>query len=202
MLNNKGMSLMEILVSIILISVVLVFLFELLIDLKNESKNNDYASNNQINRMEIIYNLENELNKYRLVGLKDESTSDNLVLDFYYDVEGKEVKTTLETLKEDNTYLMRYRGIDNKFTYKMQGAEVNPCAYFTSYIDEDTSNYYFKLNIFVYSDPYHERNNLGFNNALDDIEISYMGNSNNLRKDEEYLTAHNYTNEKVGACSN
>ena len=55
MLNNKGMSLMEILVSIILISVVLVFLFELLIDLKNESKNNDYASNNQINRMEIIY---------------------------------------------------------------------------------------------------------------------------------------------------
>ena len=47
MLNKKGTSLIEVIISIALISIVLVFMIRLLIDLNNEENNNEYAVNNQ-----------------------------------------------------------------------------------------------------------------------------------------------------------
>ena len=202
MLNNKGMSLMEILVSIVLISIVLVFLFNLLIDLKNESKNNDYAYNNQINRTEFIYNVENDLQRYKLISIKDNSTFENLKIELNYQIDGEIKKAIIETnINEDTSYL-KYQGLNENYTYKMNGAEINPCTYFTSYIDEITNEYYFKLNIFIYNNPYHERNNLNYNNKLDDIEISYVGNLSNVTEEDDNLIRNNYTNEKIGACAN
>ena len=46
MLNKKGTSLIEVIISIALISIVLVFMIRLLIDLNNEENNNEYAVNN------------------------------------------------------------------------------------------------------------------------------------------------------------
>ena len=48
-LNNKGMTLVELLISIALIGIVLTFLFQMLNDLHLETENNNYAYNNQIN---------------------------------------------------------------------------------------------------------------------------------------------------------
>ena len=56
MLNKKGVTLAEVIVSIALISVVLVFMVKLLIELNNAETNTTYAKNNQITRAEILYN--------------------------------------------------------------------------------------------------------------------------------------------------
>ena len=97
-LNNKGMSLMELLVSVILIGVVLTFLFQLLTDLKNETANNDFAYNNQINRAEIIKTIEKDLEENSLVGVSD-STTNNIQINFHY---ADNKTSVLNTKREDD----------------------------------------------------------------------------------------------------
>ena len=92
-INNKGMTLIELLVSIVLLSTVLIFLFQLLNNLKAERENNNYASKNQVNRAEIITAIENDLNKYTLTFIEDKSNNNNLILNFGY-LNGR---ATLET---------------------------------------------------------------------------------------------------------
>ncbi len=53
-LNNKGMTLVELIISVALISVVVGFLFKILLDVKYEKDNVGYAANNQTNRAELI----------------------------------------------------------------------------------------------------------------------------------------------------
>ena len=48
MLNKKGSSLLELIISIALISVVMGFLVKLLVDLNNKDTNSDFAINNQV----------------------------------------------------------------------------------------------------------------------------------------------------------
>ena len=62
MLNKKGTTLAEVIISIALISVVLVFMIRLLIDLNNMQTNTTYATGNQVNRAEILRMIGNDLN--------------------------------------------------------------------------------------------------------------------------------------------
>ncbi len=203
-LDNKGMTLIELLVSIVLISTVLVFLFQILIDLKNETDNNSFAYNNQIKRMEIIYNIENDLNNYALVGITDNSSQDNLILYFHFKSGLTNKVAKLETFKKNDQDYMSYTSfMGEKTSWQMEGATINPCALFTSHLDQNIQSYYYKINIFVYNDPYHEKNNKEVNNAVDDIEISFVGSIDHLDLlNEEYLTSKEYLNENIGACTN
>lgn len=204
MMNNKGMTLIELLISIVLISTVLVFLFQILIDLRNETDNNSYAYNNQIKRAEIIYTIQNDLNNYALVGITDNSSNDNLILNFHFKNGEQASLTRLETEKKEDAYYLRYTSFKGeKTSWKMEGAMIDPCALFTSHVDQNIKNYYYKLNIFVYNEPYHDKNNREVNNAVDDIEISYTGSSEYLDlTNEDYLTNKEYLNEYIGACTN
>lgn len=65
-LNKKGMTLVELIISIALISVILGFLFKILLDVKYETQNAGYAINNQINRAEIINFIEEEIKEKQL----------------------------------------------------------------------------------------------------------------------------------------
>ena len=62
MLNKKGTSLAEVIISIALISVVLIFMIRLLIDLNNLETNTTYARDYQINRAVILSTIGNDLN--------------------------------------------------------------------------------------------------------------------------------------------
>lgn len=53
-LNKKGNTLIELVISIALMSVILISIVRLLVDLNNTNTNNVYAKNNQINRSEIL----------------------------------------------------------------------------------------------------------------------------------------------------
>ena len=65
-LNNKGNTLIELIISIELMSVVLVSMVRLLVDLNNTNTNSVYAKNNEVVRSEIIRAIETDLNNYKL----------------------------------------------------------------------------------------------------------------------------------------
>ena len=59
-MNNKGSTLLELIISIALISVILVFMVRLLVDLNDSETNNKYAKKNQVIRAEILRTIEND----------------------------------------------------------------------------------------------------------------------------------------------
>ena len=61
MINKKGFTLMELMVSIGLIAIIMVFLVELLVDINYDRLNEAYASKNQFNRAEIVKTIQNDL---------------------------------------------------------------------------------------------------------------------------------------------
>lgn len=60
-LNNKGVTIVELLVSVALVSVVLMFLYNLLSNVTFEKTTDFIASTNQANRIDIITTIENDL---------------------------------------------------------------------------------------------------------------------------------------------
>ena len=60
-LNNKGMSLIEIIISIALISIVLIFIFSLLINVKNINTESELNSTNLIQKALMISDIEDDL---------------------------------------------------------------------------------------------------------------------------------------------
>lgn len=62
-LNNKGITLTEIIISIALISIVLIFLFSLLITVNDINKESDVNSTYLINKSLILKNIEEDMSK-------------------------------------------------------------------------------------------------------------------------------------------
>ena len=60
-LNNKGVTIVELLVSLALLSVVLMFLYNLLSNVTFEKNTDFIANSNQANRIDIINTIENDL---------------------------------------------------------------------------------------------------------------------------------------------
>lgn len=210
-LDNKGMTLMELLISIVLVGMVLVFLLELIVDLKNETDNNNYAFNNQVNRTEAIQTIQKDLEKNTLLNIEDSSSSDNIVIKFHYQSGTGSKEATLSTSKKtvldnnqnvDKYYLHYTNYTGEKYTWEMKGAKIDPCGSFSYFIDNQSQHYYFKLNIYIYTD--HENNSQNKNNAVDDIEITYANDKNDLNLTlASYLmnSTNNYSNKKIGNCA-
>lgn len=62
-LNNKGITLIEIIISIVLVSIVLIFLFTLLISVKDMNTESEVNSTYLINKALILKNIEEDLGK-------------------------------------------------------------------------------------------------------------------------------------------
>ncbi len=190
-LNNKGMTLLELLVSIVLIGIVLVFIFGLLVDIRDETESNDFVYNNQINRTEVIYTIQNELNKYTLQGIEDVSSGDKIKFKFHYKKGENDGPATLTAYKKNNKYYIEYVNVDgNKNLWEMKNAIIDKCAKYEFYRDSNSSNYYFKMNIYIYNANGNERNIDTFNNSIDDIEINFASKAENLDTTKSnYLTS-------------
>lgn len=206
-LNNKGMTLIELLITIVFAGIILVFIFSMLNGLRNETDNNNFAYNNQINKVDLVHTIQKDLNNYLLVGIEDNS-SDNLIINFHFlkGDDNKEVTAVLSSLYNEASkkYYLEYKNAQEEIhKFEMKGAEVDNCGSFTIYKENNNNeldNYYFKLNIYLYNKDYHEQNNKNKNNAVDDIEITYSGYKDSLINNSRYLT--NKANEtyNVGKC--
>lgn len=162
---------MELVISIVLISVVLIFLMRLLVDLNNTETNNSYAKDNQIIRSEVIRTIENDFNSSLLTGINDQSNSEALKVEFSFS-DG----TSFLEVKENS---VTYTTIDKKTrTWTIKDGTIYPnkaSVNILKQIEEgsDEGVYVLEINIEVHTS--NDLNKLDSNNILDDITISYVG---------------------------
>ena len=64
--NNKGLTVTEIIISISLVSIVLIFLFNALITIKNTNENVSKASTELINQALVTRSIQNDFRTYEL----------------------------------------------------------------------------------------------------------------------------------------
>ena len=103
MLNKKGMTLLEIIISIALISVVMLFLFSLLNDIQYESKHSSYAKDFLVSRATIIKDVQEDILNNNITNVMQVSAGEGKVnLNFF----------------RDDTSLMSIEVESKKITYK------------------------------------------------------------------------------------
>ena len=82
MLNKKGMTLLEIIISIALISVVMLFLFSLLNDITYESKHSSYAKDFLVSRATLVKDIEEEIQNNTVTDVKVDKARQEIVISF------------------------------------------------------------------------------------------------------------------------
>lgn len=170
-MNNKGSTLLELIISIVLISVILVFMVRLLVDLNDSETNNKYAKKNQVIRAEILRTIENDLQNKIITNIRDNSTTSNLIITFKFDGN-----------KESNINVLK-----DKLTYKNTAGKTRTWTLKEGYFDitqspvdfnQDENIYSLIIDIPVYTtNEFNTKNN---NNLLDDILVSYIGRTKDL----------------------
>lgn len=187
-MNKKGSSLMELVISIALMAVILVFLVKLLVDINDMNTNNTYAKDNQVNRAEIIRYIENDISDKKIISIVDNSTDGNIKITINFD---GGISSSIEATENSLTYTpsdpSKKRAWDmvdaTIYTNLCRIESSTPSAESDSSEGSNSSNgeiSTFTINIEVNtlnnnnthpssdSNKYH-------NNIVDDIIISYMG---------------------------
>ncbi|MEG1288568.1 MAG: prepilin-type N-terminal cleavage/methylation domain-containing protein, partial [Bacilli bacterium] len=108
-LNKKGTTLVELIISVALISVVLMFMFKLLIDINNDQTNNTFANKNQINRAEIIKTIETDLTNKTITKINSNgSNKTNLNINFSFS-DG----STSKIIATENSFIYKSKTSNN-----------------------------------------------------------------------------------------
>lgn len=118
MKNKKGMTIIELITALILISIVLVFMLNLLITVQNFSVQNQNTSDLLVNQAIVIKALEKDINEYKLVGVSN-CTNEDLIKSRRYPVVPNPNDPDLYCLKLtfDNEYLDDNEGFLVQYTY-------------------------------------------------------------------------------------
>ena len=142
----------------------------MLSDLQNESNNNNFANNNQINRTEIIYEVQKDFQEYNLIGITTNTNTDEIK--FYYN----DNKTSVINMEIDNgKYYINYTSVDGfKTKWEMKDAMFGDIQKENIRV-ENSEKFAVKITIPIYNNPINENNYSDKNNAIDDIEITYVG---------------------------
>ena len=107
-LNNKGVTIVELLVSMALLSVILMFLYNLLSNVTFEKNSDFIASANQANRIDIIMTIEDDLLKDNNVTIVSKSDSELILKGSL-----KKYKITLVDGKKSLAYYVSELSRDN-----------------------------------------------------------------------------------------
>ncbi len=180
-LNNKGVTIVELLVSLALLSVVLMFLYNLLSNVTFE-KNTDFIANaNQANRIDIINTIEHDL-------LNDNDIS----------IDESQTKVTRLVLKGTKNYMIRitentlayYVNNDIQNTWKIKGGKLGKINCENTLGGTTTSDNVTECKSDSYNTPIDCTDNL---NALDSIKITectipvYTTNVDNSKENNNTL---------------
>ena len=111
-LNNKGMTLVEVIVSIVLISIVLVLIMNLFLNVQSQYNSSKLASDYEVLASNVLKSVGSDIEKYGVYSI-DENTSDN------------SIKITFNTFRETKlneriTKILRVYSntdVDNKMVY-------------------------------------------------------------------------------------
>ena len=171
-LNNKGLTLIELIVSVALMSVVMLFLYRLLSNVTYDKDNEYFASQNQEQRIEIVDYIETIIRKadisseptfstsadHATIQLKQASLSKTYSILIYADY--IQIK--------DSTTILRTWDIGTG-VYSYTNASCKRAA-----VTSDSSDIYhpWVCNIPVYT--INDDNNANNNNTIDDITLAFL----------------------------
>ena len=176
-MNKKGTTLAELIISIALISVVLLFMIKLLIDLNDSETNNTYAKDNQINRAEILRMIGNDLNNKNIASINDSGSNETkLVINIEF------TDRTISTIEAEEKKI-KYTDSDGKNrTWNIEGGTIYTKKANVYYMKDnnDSGKNYYSLSIDIEIHTTNEKNKLCNNNTLDDIIINYIGKLDDL----------------------
>lgn len=196
-LNKKGFTLVELLVTVSLLSIVTIIAINLVNDLIFMKDNNVLAYENQVTRAVIIDTIEQDLLAYGWTysttndGLKIETTADSVT----YTINTPSGESFLKVKKKSISYT-DFEGRERTWQLdKSATAEIKPISPKTKlvsknswdYVTPDTVSGYalINLNIPIYTN--NPNNNEDNNNTNDDITITYYGKFQDVTVDPDSL---------------
>ena len=185
--NIKGITLIELIISISLISVVLIFLFSLLVDVRHSDNQIDYDRKNQQKRAIIIKRVQDDLlnEDYTLTGINNNDNKRKLKFVFNTP-NGENVTTTLEV----NEKYIKYTdlsGNTEKWLLDNEASSYSICIDYDSpsLYDEaqnselgDYEFFAFKIRIPLLLERQKSTGSEDKNNVIDDLEFFYIGKVN------------------------
>lgn len=169
-LNKKGLTLVELIISVVLIVVVMFFMYRLLNDVNAEKNDNSYAQANTVNRGEIIKEIEDDLVGKVITNVAVTNPSDGITITLTLGSQSAKIEATKDKFKYTNP-----EGELRQWT--MESCTLNTDNVGVKYSESANGTYTLLLTLAVYTDNDQNRvcNNCS-NNVVDDIIISHMAN--------------------------
>ncbi len=173
-MNNKGMTLIELLGAISLIGIVASLIFTFLFNLRNTENEVNLNYDLMVDKLKIVREVQNDLQKEELINILNTKDHDKVIVNFVY---SNNINTYLYVFPDR----VEYQTLDkDTYTYNLDNKQ---CLHYIYNYNEENNDYYLKLNI------------LGQDNSLEVLEISYYALGKlNIEKD--------YINDYIGNCTN
>lgn len=156
-MNKKGVTILELLISISLISIIILMLVKVMFSLDNINNSKTYASSDEISRTEIIKTIESDFLKLKLKGLTINENSEETIFHFLYENQNKDLIIKNNELTYDNL----------KYPLKSPNATYSLCPSY-KYLTLENNYYYLDINIPVLLNNENTTKN-------DDLNLSYLG---------------------------
>ena len=169
-MNKKGITILELLISMTIISIVILLLLKVMTSLTKINNDPSYASSDEISRTTIIKNIETDFLKLKLNGLNITSTKNKTILNFSY-----EDNSNLNLEINKNKIVYNNEG----YTLESKNATYEICPNI-EYLDIDEDYYLIIITIPVLIDGKNDNQN-------DDLVLTYLG----LKKDTNNYNLNN-----------
>ncbi len=156
-MNKKGVTILELLISISILSIIILMLVKVMFNLDNINNSKTYASSDEISRTEIIKTIESDFLKLKLKGLTVTQNSEETIIHFLYETQNKDLIIKKNELTYDNL----------KYPLKSTNATYSLCPDY-KYLPLENNYYYLNLNISVLINNENTTKN-------DDLSLSYLG---------------------------
>ena len=186
--NKKGLTLIELLVTLLLVSIVVVFIYRLILNVNSQTTNPEFAMSNQTIRTEIIRTVEADLVSHDITRLEvvqqDEDNNYNPSI-FFIEKDRQSVLSIIDEKQIQytsfNGQTQRWEVIDCFINFDpSEEGEKSGIVYSQNGVGNSTAAV--TVNIVISNDNEH---NSGLteeeNNLKDDILISYLAHNNDLQ---------------------
>ena len=158
-MNKKGFTILELLISLVLVSIVLLLLLRVMMSLEVINHDTTYASDDEIARTELIQNIESDFLENHLNGLQITKNEDQTIFSLLMDQEKELIVEAKQITYDGEVYAL-----------KSSNARYDLCIHY-QYQDLEDDYYLVTFTIPVLID--------GVNTTkMDDLEFSYLGLKN------------------------
>ncbi len=176
-MNKKGMTIIELVVTVALMSVILLFLYSILITISVKDSDEIYSTANHRTKLEIASTVQNDLLYTVLDDAKVTKSGDKTTITFSFNNNTESKLEITETSVEH--YEIKFTskiGVVTKWKYEHVTINLNNVHLCLQNIRDEDLIKGMRILIFVYTESY--QNNQENNNLLDDIVITYVGQYN------------------------